>query len=201
MPNHVHLILVLSDPEGLRRALARAPQLCRDHSGATQAHRTLLARAFGAVAMDDHYLAAALHATEAVAEKTGDAVGGLLNATLGNQSFDRRCDRDQRALHARRIAVLGGLRHRVQAYNRAGGRLHSVATPAGAQSGRWLDAAPSKRGACAPWPARVPLRAIRIAGRSIRSKDFGKQLIRRAKQEHDGIISLRAVAATGLAGA
>ena len=44
MPNHVHLILVPSDPDGLRRALARVHRaLCRHHPGAAQAHRPFLA--------------------------------------------------------------------------------------------------------------------------------------------------------------
>nr|WP_240535197.1 transposase [Bradyrhizobium sp. YR681] len=45
MPNHVHLVLVPSNPDGLRRAGARASKLCRNHSGATQAHRPILAGA------------------------------------------------------------------------------------------------------------------------------------------------------------
>ena len=62
------------------------------------------------------------HATESVAAKTGDAVGGLLNATLGNltelvialtalhagqymlgEGIDRRGDRHQHVVHARRV--------------------------------------------------------------------------------------------------
>src|ERR1700758_2828477 len=84
------------------------------------------------------------HATEAVAEKTGDAVGGLLNATLGNLT---ELIIAIAALHAGEYMLvkasiagaivtntlfmlgasflLGGLRHHVQDYNRAGGRLYS----------------------------------------------------------------------------
>jgi len=53
MPNHVHLILVPSDPDGLRRSLAR-----RD-PGPTQTHRSFRQGRFGAVAMDEQHLAAA----------------------------------------------------------------------------------------------------------------------------------------------
>jgi putative transposase len=61
MPNHVHLILVPSDPDGLRRALAR---LHRRYAGVIQARRKRTGHfwqgRFGAVAMDEPYLAAAL---------------------------------------------------------------------------------------------------------------------------------------------
>ena len=85
------------------------------------------------------------HATEAVAERTGDAVGGLLNATLGNLT---ELIIAVTALHAGEYMLvkasiagaivtnslfmlgvsflLGGLRYHVQDYNRAGGRLHSA---------------------------------------------------------------------------
>src|SRR6201998_328068 len=85
------------------------------------------------------------HATEAVAEKTGDAVGGLLNATLGNLT---ELIIAVTALHAGEYMLvkasiagaivtnslfmlgasflLGGLRYHVQEYNRAGGRMHSA---------------------------------------------------------------------------
>ncbi|BBO10728.1 calcium/proton exchanger [Bradyrhizobium sp. TM102] len=85
------------------------------------------------------------HATEAVAEKTGDAVGGLLNATLGNLTeliiAVTALQAGQYMLVKASIAgaivtnslfmlgaslFLGGLRHRVQEYNRTGGRLHSA---------------------------------------------------------------------------
>jgi Ca2+:H+ antiporter len=84
------------------------------------------------------------HATESVAEKTGDAVGGLLNATLGNLT---ELVIATAALHAGQYALvkgavagaivtnalfmlgasflLGGLKHHVQEYNRAGARLHA----------------------------------------------------------------------------
>ena len=85
------------------------------------------------------------HATEAVAAKTGDAVGGLLNATLGNLT---ELIIAITALHAGEYMLvkasiagaivtntlfmlgasflLGGLRYHVQDYNRAGGRLYSA---------------------------------------------------------------------------
>src|SRR5438874_10339050 len=85
------------------------------------------------------------HATESVAEKTGDAIGGLLNATLGNLT---ELIIAIAALHAGEYMLvkasiagaivanslfmlgacflLGGLRYHVQEYNRAGARLHSA---------------------------------------------------------------------------
>jgi putative transposase len=61
MPNHVHLILVPSDPDGLRRALARVHQR---YAGVIQARRRRTGHfwqgRFGAVAMDEEHLAAAL---------------------------------------------------------------------------------------------------------------------------------------------
>jgi Ca2+:H+ antiporter len=85
------------------------------------------------------------HATESVAEKTGDAIGGLLNATLGNLT---ELIIAVAALHAGEYMLvkasiagaivtnslfmlgasflLGGLRHHVQEYNRAVGRLYSA---------------------------------------------------------------------------
>jgi Ca2+:H+ antiporter len=83
-------------------------------------------------------------ATESVAEKTGDAVGGLLNATLGNLTelviAATALRAGQYALVKGSIAgaivtntlfmlgmsfLLGGLKHHVQEYNRAGARLHA----------------------------------------------------------------------------
>src|SRR5712691_4563935 len=61
MPNHVHLILVPSDPDGLRRALARVHRV---YAGTIQARRKRTGHfwqgRFGAVAMDEDHLAAAL---------------------------------------------------------------------------------------------------------------------------------------------
>src|SRR5436305_920015 len=84
------------------------------------------------------------HATEAVAAKTGDTVGGLLNATLGNLTelviAITALRAGQYMLVKASIAgaivtnalfmlgvclLLGGLRYHVQEYNRAGARLHS----------------------------------------------------------------------------
>jgi putative transposase len=61
MPNHVHLILVPSDPDGLRRALA---QVHRRYAGIIQARRKRSGHfwqgRFGSVAMDEQYLETAL---------------------------------------------------------------------------------------------------------------------------------------------
>jgi Ca2+:H+ antiporter len=84
------------------------------------------------------------HATESVAAKTGDAVGGLLNATLGNLT---ELVIATTALHAGQYTLvkgsvagaivtnslfmlgasflLGGFKHHLQEYNRAGARLHA----------------------------------------------------------------------------
>src|SRR5438309_5162237 len=85
------------------------------------------------------------HATESVSEKTGDAVGGLLNATLGNLTeliiAVTALRAGEHMLVKASIAgaivtnslfmlgasfLLGGLRYHVQEYNRAGGRMHSA---------------------------------------------------------------------------
>ena len=85
------------------------------------------------------------HATESIAVKTGDSVGGLLNATLGNLTELIIAITALRAgeytLVKASIAgaivtnslfmlgasfLLGGLRHHVQEYNRSGGRLYSA---------------------------------------------------------------------------
>ncbi len=61
MPNHVHLIVVPRDPDGLRRALARVH---RAYAGAIHAREQRTGHfwqgRFGAVAMDDAHLAAAV---------------------------------------------------------------------------------------------------------------------------------------------
>ncbi|MGY3483451.1 putative transposase [Bradyrhizobium sp. USDA 4011] len=61
MPNHVHLILVPSDGDGLRRALARVH---RTYAGTIQGRRKRTGHfwqgRFGAVVMDEQHLAAAL---------------------------------------------------------------------------------------------------------------------------------------------
>src|ERR1700710_1190263 len=85
------------------------------------------------------------HATESVAARTGDTVGGLLNATLGNLP---ELVIALTALHAGQYTLvkasiagaivtntlfmlgasflLGGLRYHIQEYNRAGGRMYSA---------------------------------------------------------------------------
>lgn len=84
------------------------------------------------------------HATESVASKTGDAVGGLLNATLGNLTelviALAALRAGQYVLVKASIAgaivtntlfmlgasfLLGGLKHHVQEYNRASARLQA----------------------------------------------------------------------------
>jgi Ca2+:H+ antiporter len=84
------------------------------------------------------------HATESVAAKTGDAVGGLLNATLGNLTeliiALAALQAGQYALVKASIAgaivtntlfmlgasfLLGGLKHHVQEYNRVGARFQA----------------------------------------------------------------------------
>jgi Ca2+:H+ antiporter len=84
------------------------------------------------------------HATESVAERTGDAAGGLLNATLGNLTelviATAALRAGEYALVKGSVAgaivtnalfmlgasfLLGGLKHHVQEYNRAGARLHA----------------------------------------------------------------------------
>ena len=83
------------------------------------------------------------HATESVAAKTGDAVGGLLNATLGNLTelliALAALRAGQYVLVKASIAgaiitnalfmlgaalLVGGLKHHIQEYNREGARLH-----------------------------------------------------------------------------
>jgi Ca2+:H+ antiporter len=85
------------------------------------------------------------HATESVAEKTGDAIGGLLNATLGNLTeliiAIAALQAGEYMLVKASIAgaivtnslfmlgasfLLGGLKHRIQEYNWAGVRLYSA---------------------------------------------------------------------------
>ena len=84
------------------------------------------------------------HATESVAATTGDMLGGLLNSTLGNLTelviATAALRAGEYALVKGSIAgaivtnslfmlgasfLLGGLKHHVQEYNRAGARLHA----------------------------------------------------------------------------
>src|ERR1700748_1203120 len=84
------------------------------------------------------------HATESVAAKTGDSVGGLLNATLGNLTelviAIAALQAGQYTLVKASVAgaivtnalfmlgasfLLGGLKYHVQEYNRASARLHA----------------------------------------------------------------------------
>ena len=121
--------------------LVFVPLVLVAEKAAPEAHTLLFVLAVLAIVP----LAALLsHATEAVAAKTGDAVGGLLNATLGNLT---ELIIAVTALHAGQYTLvkasiagaivtnalfmlgacllLGGLRYHVQEFNRAGGRLYS----------------------------------------------------------------------------
>jgi Ca2+:H+ antiporter len=122
--------------------LVFVPIVLAAEAAAPSAHTMLFVLAVLAIVP----LAALLsHATEAVAARTGDAVGGLLNATLGNLTELIIAVAALRAgeymLVKASIAgaivtnalfmlgasfLLGGLRYHVQEYNRAGGRLHSA---------------------------------------------------------------------------
>src|SRR6476469_10089990 len=108
---------------------------------APSAHTTLFVLAVLAIVP----LAALLsHATESVAEKTGDAIGGLLNATLGNLTeliiAIAALQAGEYTLVKASIAgaivtnslfmlgasfLLGGLRHHVQEFNRVSARMQA----------------------------------------------------------------------------
>lgn len=61
MPNHVHLVLNPADPDGLRRALSKAHRQYAGHVHARQKKTGHFWQGrFGAVAMDEAHLAAAL---------------------------------------------------------------------------------------------------------------------------------------------
>lgn len=122
--------------------LVFVPVVLATESLAPSAHLVLFVLAVLAIVP----LAALLsHATESVAEKTGDAIGGLLNATLGNLTeliiAIAALHAGEHMLVKASIAgaivanslfmlgacfLLGGLRYHVQEYNRAGARLHSA---------------------------------------------------------------------------
>src|SRR6201997_4332479 len=122
--------------------LVAVPIVLVAEKAAPEAHTLLFVLAVLAIVP----LAALLsHATEAVAARTGDAIGGLLNATLGNLT---ELIIAVTALHAGQYMLvkasiagaivtntlfmlgasfmLGGLRYHVQEFNRAGGRLYSA---------------------------------------------------------------------------
>ena len=102
---------------------------------APESHTTLFVLAVLAIVP----LAALLsHATESVAAKTGDAVGGLLNATLGNLKelviaitalragmFDLVKASIAGAIVTNSLFLLGGLKYRVQEYNAGTARLQA----------------------------------------------------------------------------
>src|SRR4051794_28559915 len=109
---------------------------------APSAHTTLFVLAVLAIVP----LAALLsHATESVAQKTGDMMGGLLNATLGNLTelviavaalgageYDLVKGSIAGAIVTNTLFMLGasfllgGLKHHVQEYNRATARLNAA---------------------------------------------------------------------------
>lgn len=119
--------------------LPLAPAALAAENYAPQAHTLLFFLSVAAIVP----LAALLsHSTESVAAKTGDAIGGLLNATLGNLTelvialtalragmFELVKASIAGAIVANTLFMLGasfligGLRHRVQEYNPLGARL------------------------------------------------------------------------------
>ena len=121
--------------------LAFVPAVFVGASVAPEAHTLLFVLSVLAIVP----LAALLsHATESVAAKTGDAAGGLLNATLGNLTelviAFAALRAGQYMLVKASIAgaivtntlfmlgasfLLGGLKHHIQEYNRASARLQS----------------------------------------------------------------------------
>jgi Ca2+:H+ antiporter len=121
--------------------LAFVPVLFAAEHARPEAHTLLFVLSILAIVP----LAALLsHATESVAAKTGDAVGGLLNATLGNLTelviALAALRAGQYMLVKASIAgaivtntlfllgasfFLGGLKHHVQEFNRAGARLQA----------------------------------------------------------------------------
>src|SRR5215203_4118794 len=122
--------------------LAFVPVLFAAHSLKPEAHTLLFVLSILAIVP----LAVLLsHATESVAAKTGDAVGGLLNATLGNLTeliiALAALRAGQYALVKASIAgaivtntlfmlgaslLLGGLKYHVQEFNRASARLQAA---------------------------------------------------------------------------
>jgi len=138
----MHLLLKEIRHNPLLWMLVFVPIVLAVETAAPSAHTALFVLAVLAIVP----LAALLsHATESVAEKTGDAVGGLLNATLGNLT---ELIIAIAALHAGEYMLvkasiagaivtnslfmlgasflIGGLRNHVQEYNRAGGRLYAA---------------------------------------------------------------------------
>ena len=121
--------------------LAFVPAVLVGEKAVPEAHRTLFVLSVLAIVP----LAALLsHATESVAVRTGDAVGGLLNATLGNLTelviALTALRAGQYMLVKASVAgaivtntlfmlgmsfLLGGAKHHLQEYNRAGARLQA----------------------------------------------------------------------------
>ena len=122
--------------------LVFVPGVLAGHSLAPEAHTLLFLLSVLAIVPLATLLS---HATESVAAKTGDAVGGLLNATLGNLTelviALTALRAGQYMLVKASIAgaivtnslfmlgasfLLGGLKHHVQEFNVAGARLQGV---------------------------------------------------------------------------
>lgn len=137
----MHLLLAEIRHNKLLWLLALVPVLFGAQQLRPDAHTLLFVLSVLAIVP----LAALLsHATESVAAKTGDALGGLLNATLGNLTeliiALAALRAGEYALVKASIAgaivtntlfmlgasfLLGGLKHHVQEFNRAGARLQA----------------------------------------------------------------------------
>jgi Ca2+:H+ antiporter len=121
--------------------LAFVPAVFAGHGLAPESHRLLFVLSVLAILPLATLLS---HATESVAAKTGDTVGGLLNATLGNLTelviALAALKAGQYMLVKASVAgaivtntlfmlgasfLLGGLKHHVQEYNRASARLQA----------------------------------------------------------------------------
>ena len=141
------------------------------------------------------------HATESVAAKTGDAAGGLLNATLGNLTelviaLAALGAGEYMLVKASIVGaivtntlfmlgasfLLGGLKYHVQEFNRASARLQAgllfLATIAlgGRRSG--LGIARGSRPKAQPWLGRAAHRRIRI-GAVVHARNAPRGLLRR----------------------
>ena len=140
-PVRMNLLLKEIRHNPLLWLLAFVPVVLAAHKVQPEAHTLLFVLSVLAIVP----LAALLsHATESVAAKTGDTVGGLLNATLGNLTelviALTALRAGQYTLVKASIAgaivtntlfmlgasfLLGGLKHHVQEYNRASARLQA----------------------------------------------------------------------------
>jgi Ca2+:H+ antiporter len=131
----MHLLLREIRHSPLLWLLVFVPVVLAAHRLQPEAHTLLFVLSVLAIVP----LAALLsHATESVAAKTGDTVGGLLNATLGNLTELVIALTALRAgqymlvkasiagaIVTNSLFLLGGLKHHVQEYNRVGARLQA----------------------------------------------------------------------------